>query len=271
MMKLTSERFEVVLKNLFEKYFSSSPTDLKNACEYALFGSGKRIRPTLCFLTADFCKIYDENVYILASAIEFIHNYSLIHDDLPCMDNDDFRRGKPTVHKKFGETLALLAGDALLNTAFEILFDLLKKDINYLESVKIIASYAGVNGMIGGQAGEFVNAKPDFGDYVTITKKKTAGLIQASVLSVAFLSMDRRKIDALSSFSLNLGMIFQLTDDLLDKETGESASFVTILGENEARKMLQSLYKKAENSLKDFTNENSDLMAFCDKIVKRTY
>ena len=75
----------------------------------------------------------------------------------------------------------------------------------------------------------------------------------------------------MSNFSLNLGMIFQLTDDLLDKDTGESASFVTILGENEARKMLQSLYKKAENSLKDFTNENSDLMAFCDKIVKRTY
>lgn len=269
-MKISMD-FETRLREIFDQYFSSRPALLRDACAYALFGNGKRIRPTLCFLTADFCGIPQEKVVKLAAGIECIHNYSLIHDDLPGMDNDTYRRGQLTVHKKFGEAIAILAGDALLNVAYEIFFDLVKDDPSFIDSCKLIASYSGSHGMIGGQALEFVENDIDYDIYIEIAKKKTAGLISASILSVALLSHDQILISALSQFALYLGMIFQITDDLLDKNTGEKSSLVTILGEEKSVKNLLTFVEKAKKSLSSFGDKSQNLLAICNKIAIRTH
>ena len=262
--------FEKKLRELFDSYFSDKPILLKNACEYALFCAGKRIRPTLCFITADFCDIPREKVYNLAACIEMIHNYSLIHDDMPCMDNDTYRRGRLTVHKKFGESVALLAGDALLNVSYEILFDLIKTDPIYTESGKIISTYAGTNGMIGGQALELFSDTLDYDTYMHVCKQKTGGLIMASILSVALLSDNPQRISVLSQFGLYLGLIFQITDDLLDKNKNEKASFVTIIGEEKTKFLLNTFVEKAKSVLSVFEDKSSVLVDFCNKIAQRT-
>lgn len=263
------EEFDNRLRELLINETSRCEEKLRESVLYAVFSGGKRVRPSLSFLTAEFCDIADDEVFELAAAIELLHSYSLVHDDLPCMDNDDFRRGNPTVHKKFGEAVAVLTGDALLNLTYEVLFNKCIKMPDCLNSALVIARAGGVDGIIGGQISEFVNAEFDTSLILQIEKKKTSSLIEAAILSVALLSHDNQKISALSEYARNLGLSFQICDDLLDKDKNEKVSLVTSSGESEARNLLSKLTEKAINAIKAF--ENSDkLIAICTKLAQRT-
>ena len=143
--------FEDRLKNCFNNLSENAPKAIKSAMRYAVEDGGKRIRPVLSFATGELLGIEKEEMEEIALAIEMIHSYSLVHDDLPCMDNDDYRRGKLSTHKKFGEAYGVLAGDALLNFAFEIMLSKKAINIDYIKAVKFIAKCSGYSGMIGGQ------------------------------------------------------------------------------------------------------------------------
>lgn len=191
------------------------------AMNYSLYAGGKRIRPMLFIETM---KMFDKNykTYLdVACALELIHTYSLIHDDLPAMDDDDLRRGKPTNHKVFGEAQAILAGDGLLNRAYEILFQFLIKNFNVsnLQACSSIAKAAGIYGMIGGQSVDvdFENKKIDEKTMEFIHRHKTGALIETSMMSAAIMAdASESEKESIRSYAQNLGLLFQITDDLLD-------------------------------------------------------
>ena len=191
-----------------------------DAASYSLNIGGKRIRPILFLLTYKLYKDNYKDVIEMASAIEMIHTYSLIHDDLPCMDNDDLRRGMPTNHKKFGESIAILAGDMLLNEAMSLLmlFSLNNGERALLASREITEA-AGPEGMIGGQVVDIIgeNKKISKEELIYMHNKKTGELIRASIVSAAILAdAPKRDIEILNDFGLKLGLAFQIKDDILD-------------------------------------------------------
>ena len=265
---MTNE-IEEAIASLLSEIKQNYPDRLYSAIEYAVTSGGKRIRPTLCFLSADFCQVDRKEVLPLALAIELIHSYSLIHDDLPCMDNDRVRRGKPTVHVAFGEATALLAGDALLNLAYEKLFSAANEHPEFLPACKLIADCAGGAGMIGGQAMEFENETFSEEDLFVLDRKKTGMLIKCAILAPALLSGSPKKISALSSFSDYAGLAFQLADDLIDEKKEEKTSFVTVCGKEKTEETLRSLRKKARISLAKWPEENKDLLNFFDQLAFR--
>ena len=202
------------------KSFSGVPEVLNEAMCYAVQGGGKRVRPVLCIATADMLGIDWSCVKEFAVAIEFIHSYSLVHDDLPAMDNDDYRRGKLSTHKKFGEAYGILAGDALLNHAFE--YCLNKSNFSLLDAkaLKILAEYSGSSGMIAGQVLDLQNEKNGQGNEKTLYEiyiNKTAKLLTAPILIASRLANDKY-YEQLKSFGENLGVMFQITDDIMDEE-----------------------------------------------------
>lgn len=190
------------------------------AMSYSLSVGGKRIRPILLMLSYGLYKENYKDVIEMAAAIEMIHTYSLIHDDLPSMDNDDLRRGKPTCHKVYGEGMAILAGDALLNEAASIL---VKYAMNHgekaLRAANIILEASGPEGMIGGQVVDILseNKKIDIDQLNYIHRNKTGALIKASILAGAILGgASEEEVDILTSYGENLGLAFQIKDDILD-------------------------------------------------------
>lgn len=202
------------------------PGILKDAMSYSLMAGGKRLRPALCLISAEMFGNADEALD-LACAMEMIHTYSLIHDDLPAMDNDDFRRGRPTNHKVFGEAYAILAGDALLNCAFEVMLRsaLNNKDktLNYIGAIDIIARAAGVKGMIAGQVADIEFEDTEQGEDVLeyIHERKTAAILMASVTSgAALMGASEDDLEALRKYGQCIGLVFQIIDDVLD-ETGD--------------------------------------------------
>lgn len=264
MMNDFEKRLEIVLS----KHSGDYPEKLFEAMCYAVFPAGKRIRPRLLYLSSDFLGIPFEKVTPLALAIELIHNYSLIHDDLPCMDNDDFRRGLPSCHKKFGEAMALLAGDALLNLAYEILLEGVSKDVSLAKSAEYIAKMAGANGMIGGQALEF--SFDTFNDELItqLCMKKTGALIKAAVLSPAFLSADNEKNDALTVYAESIGLAFQLQDDLIDEDKEETKSYLHVNGKERTQFMLNKLNERAKNALSKWKSAEQ-LINISDSLTNR--
>ena len=266
---MTTIDFEKAIDDLLLSIKDSYPPKLFSAMEYAVKSGGKRIRPQLCFLSADFCDLPRESVLPLALAIELIHSYSLVHDDLPCMDNDTLRRGKPTVHVAFGEATALLVGDALLNLAYETLFSAAKENPDLLPACKLIAECAGGLGMIGGQAMEFENDSFTEDDLLILDKKKTGMLIKCAVLSPVYLSGSPEKISALSSFADYAGLAFQLADDLIDVDKEEKTSFVSVCGKEKTTSLLFSLQSKARMCLSKWPESNKDLLSFFDKLAFR--
>lgn len=253
------------------------------AKDYSLRIGGKRVRPTLCFLTHS---LYDEDykkVLPLSLALEMIHTYSLIHDDLPAMDNDDLRRGKPTNHKVFGEAIAILAGDSLLNEAFNILIDFsIKNGEKALLATKEITNASGAEGMIGGQIVDIINEGKEIQEeeLLYMHSKKTGELIKASILSGAIYGgASNEELSKLKSFGENLGLAFQIKDDILDvvgntnklgknvksDENNNKTNFITMYGleycnkkcielTNECLEILNSLNKDVK-SLKALTLE----------------
>lgn len=248
---------------------------LFEAMRYSLLAGGKRLRPVLSLAVCDMLGGRHESVLPFACAIELIHAYSLIHDDLPCMDDDDFRRGRPTNHKVFGEATAVLAGDALLNTACEIMLNAVLGDTEdprgKAEAAMIIIKAAGTTGMIAGQIIdlESENTAISFEELCRMHRLKTGALIRASVLSAARIcKADEKTWEALDSYSRHIGLAFQIKDDLLDfegdpavlgKNTGsdeknKKSTFVTMLGIEKAKELLEETVDKAVKSLEGLEN-----------------
>ena len=233
------DRFNLALNSTICKYFQEK-NDLNEACKYALSTGGKRIRPLLCYFSNEIFNIDLAIVDKLAVCIEFIHTYSLVHDDLPCMDNDDFRRGKLSVHKKFGETVGLLCGDSLLNTAFEIALECIKKYPETVDSFMRIFKYAGIRYMIGGQYKEYENLDKTLekDDFLDIYNKKTGGLITAAIMAPAL----DKDADDLMKFAYCFGLCFQLSDDILDIEKNGEKSYATTYGFDKTKELLDMVY-----------------------------
>ena len=223
---LDLDNFESVvdekLNSIFQK-LTKNQTTIDKSISYALSNPGKRIRPTLVFLVGDFLGIETPRLESIAGAIELIHTYSLVHDDLPCMDDDDLRRGKPTLHKKFNESTAVLAGDALQTLAFNLILD----DINLNISEKHdllsdLAKRIGPEGMVLGQNLdiEYEKKNPSFDEIMEMNRLKTGLLIEFSILSPFYLKGDLTK--DWYQLAKNIGISFQLIDDILDlSETTE--------------------------------------------------
>lgn len=193
------------------------PFTLNKAMRYSLLGGGKRLRPVLLLASYRILKDDYESVLPFAAAIEMIHTYSLIHDDLPAMDNDDFRRGKFTNHKVFGEAMAILSGDALLNLAFELMSD--SQHPHALEAIKLIASRTGASGMIAGQAGDISMEGQEQDERMLqyIHQHKTADLITSAISAGLCLADSNEKmLETGRRFGYHFGMAFQIVDDILD-------------------------------------------------------
>lgn len=214
------EVFNKYLDQVLTSLDSCAPDIITNSMKYAVEGGGKRIRPVMCLAAAELLGVDFDRVKRYALAVELIHSYSLVHDDLPAMDNDDYRRGKLSTHKKFGEAYGILAGDALLNFAFELCLseeNFSPLDVN---AMRILADYAGYKGMIAGQVLDLSNEKNNSVNENTlfdIYYNKTAKLIIAPLLIASILS-GGRYYSELEEFGYNLGIMFQITDDIMDEE-----------------------------------------------------
>lgn len=247
-------RIEQTLEKLLETYNYSG--ELQDAMRYSLLAGGKRVRPILMLEHLSCYKEPTEEDYILASALECIHSYSLIHDDLPAMDDDTLRRGKPTNHVVYGEATAILAGDALLNMALEASINLACKDAKYIEGARIIAHRAGSKGMIYGQILDMEKNSRDLDAVVKMVRYKTGALFSAAIecaMSVLDLLEEQKNIH----FELadKIGIAFQVRDDLLDvlsdeevmgKTIGkdkkqEKTNFLSLLGLHETRVYYKNL------------------------------
>ena len=266
---------------------STQPPSIHQAMRYSVFAGGKRIRPILCLETARIFSGDLAPVFYPACAIEFIHTYSLIHDDLPALDNDDLRRGKPTCHKKFGEAIAILAGDALLTLAFETIAAAPVEPARRIAMVSEIASAAGtVNGMVGGQVADLEaegkRIAPEMLEY--IHRSKTAALIRASVASGALCAgAPQNDVERLRRFGDAIGWLFQITDDILDVEESsaalgktagkdlaqQKATYPAIHGLERSRKIASDLADKAVAELTPYGERAARLRDTAHFLVTR--
>ncbi len=264
--------------------------DIISAMSYSLFAGGKRLRPILCMAGAEAVGGEAQDVLPVACAIELIHTYSLIHDDLPVMDDDDMRRGKPTNHKVFGEAVALLAGDGLLTKAFHVMTgaDFVKRvsPKALLAVIGLIAKAAGYEGMVGGQVvdiqSEGKEVDPDVLEF--IHTRKTAALISASVVSGAILvGGEDPQVKALSSYGQNIGLAFQVSDDILDiegnsQELGKNVgsderqgkiTYPTLIGLSRSKEIQRELVEQAIESLELFDRRAEPLRQIAKYIIVR--
>ncbi len=251
---------------------------------YSLAGGGKRVRPLLCLEFAKACGGKPENALLFACAVEFVHTYSLIHDDLPCMDNDDMRRGKPSSHIKFGEANALLAGDALLTHAFGLIARAAAEGaVSPQSAVKACAELsrlAGTNGMIGGQYVDlaYENRKADGNVLLLQDSLKTGALIEsACVLGCLAAGADEEKTAAAKSFAGALGLAFQIKDDILETQSGEpssddinnKATYVSVFGKEKAEELAAGYTAQAVDALSVFGEKADEIKIIADMLLNR--
>jgi len=275
-----------VSSSAFEGRKSSGLDVMLDAMAYSLRNGGKRIRPVL---TLEFCRVCGgdyKSAIPFALAVEMIHTYSLIHDDLPCMDNDDMRRGKPSSHKVYGEANALLAGDGLLTLAFETVLsadaDADKKSKAALE----LAKAAGVSGMIGGQVMDLANEEKSvtLDGIITAEKLKTGALIKvAAVMGCIAAGADNAQLEAAEKYCENIGLAFQVIDDILDVTSNEKmlgkpigsdsengkSTFVSLLGLEDSYSFAEKLTANAKASLDIFGSDGNFLACLADKLYER--
>jgi Geranylgeranyl pyrophosphate synthase len=248
---------------LLKKYFpDSKENQLLLPAAYSLFSGGKRLRSLLIMSAAERYNLHNENIERMAVAIELIHSYSLIHDDLPCMDNDDYRRGKLSCHKKFGEAQALLAGDCLLNLAYEILLAGNFKNNHYSKAINFIAQCAGYNGMIGGQYSEIISSNINISGLLNISKGKTCALFNAAIVSPAlYANKSENEIIALQKFADNFGIAFQISDDLIDYQKNNNRentiNFFSVFGVDESKRLLLYYIDLGKQILSELNLDNS--------------
>ena len=277
------------------KYFENHRDEYKvifDSMKYSVENGGKRVRPLLTLMFCEACGGDAEKALSVACAVEYIHTYSLIHDDLPCMDDDDFRRGKPSNHKIYGEAYALLAGDGLLTAAFEKISQgykdgLYDGDVS-IKCVDILSSLAGSRGMIGGQVVDLENEDNPDANLETLTlldNLKTGALIEAAcTLGCVVAGADEEKITAARNFAQKIGLAFQIKDDILDvtstleklgKQTGsdienKKSTYVSLLGIEKCQKLVDELTDDALASL-DVFSANETLKEYAKYLSKRDY
>lgn len=286
------ERYIPVIENKLNELLPESGerySSAVNAMRYSLLSGGKRIRPILLL---EFYSLFGgraEGALNFAAAIEMIHTYSLIHDDLPCMDNDDMRRGRPSCHKAFGYDTALLAGDALLTHAFFAAAN--AADIppeRVSRAISVLAQKAGIYGMVGGQVMDldFEKNGANGEELTAMYIKKTSCLLEAAAMCGAVLAgADEETVKKTEEYAENLGLAFQITDDILDctadektlgkpigsdKKNGKT-TFVTLLGLDGAKQKAALLTKKAEDILNGFSGDTSYLKELTEYLLNRNY
>ena len=281
--------FEEVLKRLLPPA-GVAPQRLHAAMRYSVLDGGKRVRPLLAFAAGELAGAPVERVEIAAAAVELIHAYSLVHDDMPCMDDDVLRRGKPTCHVEYDEATALLVGDALQSLAFQLLSEYRLNDdaSKQLQMVKLLAVASGSRGMAGGQAIDLTSV----GKQLTVPEleqmhiHKTGALIRAAILLGAHCgNLSQAQLDKLDHYGKCIGLAFQVVDDVLDSEAdtatlGKTAgkdadndkpTYVTLLGVQAAKKMAAELHQNALDALVEFGPSAQRLRELADFIVMRKY
>ena len=274
-----ADSIETALKQALPTKSADSRQLLNDALAYSLLSGGKRIRPLLCIATHQLFNANTAQIMPLAVAIEMIHCYSLIHDDLPCMDDDDFRRGKPSSHKQFGEDIAVLAGDSLNTLAFEVLSTQLGhySADSILQVIRLIASQTGIDGLIGGQILDIHgNSDSNSVDALqAIHSKKTGALFHCCILCPALLEQaPERTITLLTTFSKHLGLLFQIVDDILDVTANQETlgktpnkdealnklTYVSLFGLDQAKAMAEKEALNALDCLSRLNLEKSDTL-----------
>lgn len=247
---------------------NSRPTEVHEAMHYAVLNGGKRFRPLLVLAACEAVGGNPEKALPAACAVEFIHAYSLVHDDLPALDNDEFRRGKPTCHRQFGEAIAILTGDALLTRAFQLLSEI-KPAQKANQLIQELTDAAGTAGMIGGQVADILTAKNGTNGSLSvatveyISQHKTGRLIQASaVLGAMIGSSSPAKIKKIRQFGAALGLAFQVADDIMDGD-----GYLRLMDSNQARNKFQSLLSKARRGARTFGQRGNHLIELSDFLL----
>ena len=286
----------IVNKHLldFIPVIDNKSISLYDAMKYSLTAGGKRLRPVLLLAACDFAGGDIKEALPYAIAVEYIHTYSLIHDDLPAMDNDDLRRGLPTNHKVYGEALAILAGDGLLNTAFEAMtkdmmmyFDDPAQITKRVKAAYEIAKGAGVKGMVAGQVSDMESEESDISNEMLfyIHLNKTGALIKAAIKAGLYLgNPDREMLEKMDIYAENLGLSFQITDDILDvvgsaeelgKNVGQDAkdkksTYTSINGLDKAYETLDEISDKALNAISDYYDNAEFFAKLINDLKNRT-
>ncbi|MBQ7457009.1 MAG: polyprenyl synthetase family protein [Desulfovibrio sp.] len=263
------------------------PTHLKEAMRYSLLAGGKRLRPVLCLSSAQLFGGEEEDILPFACAIEMVHTYSLIHDDLPCMDDDDLRRGRPSNHKAFGEATALLAGDGLLTEAFALMTQTKRKPALVLHAIAVFAKAAGAHGMVGGQEVDlsFVGKTQVSLDAVkTMHAMKTGAILEASCTTGAILAdADTESLAAIAQYGRELGIAFQIVDDILDETADPAvlgkpvhsdrdknkATYPALVGLDTSRRLAKEHADRAKKALLSFDAGADFLRALATFTVER--
>ena len=273
------------INQTLEGLLPSDDSILSEAMRYSVLNGGKRLRPILVYLSSELGEANHDSIDTLAGSIELIHCYSLIHDDLPSMDDDDLRRGNPTTHKKYDEATAILAGDALQPLAFELISNLDTSDYNKITIVNCLATACGYSGMVGGQIKDIHSKEINtVQDLDIMHSQKTGRLIQASLETSGILSgLDQKDIEALNKYGEKIGLAFQIQDDIIDIESPSSISgkdqgsdinqnkitYPSIVGLEESRTRARELASEAKEML-HLSHKNADnLHKLADYIVQR--
>lgn len=286
---MTLSEYKILVDSKLSEYFNADGMPQKglfDSMRYSLNAGGKRIRPTLVL---EFCRICGgdtEKALPVACAIEMLHTYSLIHDDLPCMDNDDLRRGKPTNHVVYGECTAVLAGDALQAEAFGAILRSGLSPAARAECARILADAVGADGMCGGQYLDMIgeNKKLTENELDEINSRKTGALLTAAcMMGVAAAGGDDKQLEAAASFGAAIGAAFQIRDDILDvistseqlgKPIGSDAqenknTYMALYGQNKCMEMVKKLTEAAKIALKDVFEDTDFLCSLADSMVTR--
>jgi len=289
--KYVQEKCQVVNDTLDQMLQNSQPDEtINNAMRYSLMAGGKRIRPALCLAASEAVGGNPDDALMAACALEIIHTYSLIHDDLPAMDDDELRRGKPTCHVAFGEATAILAGDALLTMAFEILASVPiengDQSAKWLQVIQIIAVAAGARGMIQGQMLDIAaeGRRLTVNDLESMHTLKTGALIEASLQCGALLAeADQAQLALLKTYARKIGLAFQVADDILNVEgnpalmgkavgtdrLNQKNTYPSLLGLDASKLFARKLIHQALQALKAFDNKAEPLRALATYIIER--
>ena len=280
------------LKNEFEEYLQSTlqkdiPSKTREAMNYSLMNGGKRVRPMILFALLQDAGVDPHSGFSCAGAIEMIHTYSLIHDDLPCMDDDDLRRGHPTCHKAFSEAIAVLAGDALLTKAFETVLESDASDLQKVKLVKSLSECAGINGMILGQDLDMQTENhplTSFDELKRIEIYKTGMLLSLPMRCACVLSQQEEHIEAWTQIGILLGIQFQIQDDILDKtqtsevlgkstsdEKNDKATAISLLGLQKASKIVLDLEQKIKDQLNQIPGDHDCFQQILNYLIQRKY
>ena len=290
-INLRADKVDMRLNELLSRHgpYGVGSSVVSDAMRYSILNGGKRIRPFLCLEFAKACGGNEDIALDFACAVEMVHTYSLIHDDLPCMDNDDMRRGKPSCHKAYGEANALLAGDSLLTKAFNVISSIDCNSKIIVNAINYLSELSGINGMIGGQVLDlqFEDSNPTVDEVILMYKLKTSCLLVASCVlgSLSYENCSSSSRQAASDYAINLGLAFQIQDDILDitsdeatlgkpvgsDEKNDKSTIVKFYGLEKAKELVNKYTQKAIDALDGVDGDTTSLKEFALYMANRTY